>query len=837
MNEFGFDRFTYNAKKILSLSQTIAQDMNSGAVSTEHVLLAILAEKIGVAYEILSSFGIDFERIEIAMNLMWHGSMDLQKNGLSHDLRQALEKAIVVARQNEHFYVGSEHLLFGILSNSDFRAYALIQNIDVNPATIIQQIEHIFVMSTAQMPEKPKEQEVTAGRTVKNKTNSMLNAYAIDLTAEAEGTKLDPTIGREKEISRLTHILTRKTKNNPVLIGDPGVGKTAIVEGLAAKIAFGEVPIKLKGKKIYSIDLGAMVAGTKFRGEFEERIKKLLAEVEKDKNIILFIDELHTIVGAGAAEGSMDASNMLKPALSRGKISCIGATTINEYRKYIEKDAAFERRFQPILVEEPSQEETVAILRGIAPRYEDFHQVKVEEEALLIAAKLAHRYIADRFLPDKAIDLLDEACSAVVIREKVGESEDVKKLEIRLVETIKGKNKAISDQAFEMAAQLRDQELFLKEELDRLRLEKQDIPTEKRARVTTEDIARVVSNWTSIPITKLISSEIHKFSFLEKTLGSRIVGQEEAIINIARAIRRSRSGVGNPVRPIGSFIFLGPTGVGKTELAKVLAQEVYEREDALIKIDMSEFMERHNVSRLVGAPAGYVGYDDGGKLTEAVRKKPYSVVLFDEIEKAHPEVFNMLLQVLEDGYLTDAKGRKVDFKNTIIIMTSNLGMADLSRSATMGFSAKTTREKTLAESDYEQMKNKVLTDSKKYFSPEFLNRVDKIVVFRPLDSIAIGKIVNINLKTLAERVLLEKGIVLEFTAKAKKWLADRGFDPEYGARPIRRLIEAEIENKLAEELIGDRFISGDHIIIDAKTDSLNLEKKKILRNKMDATRS
>ncbi len=833
--DFGFDRFTNNARRILALAQNIAHEMGTEATDTEHALLAILSERIGMAFDLLAGYGVDFERIDMATNFLGSRIADTDANkGVATDLKNALEKALIIARQYGHFYVGSEHLLYGLLSDPNSRARQLIQNIDINPASILQQIENIFQSSAvAQSPESPlpEHQEAMMGAPGSSGSRgkmSMLATYALDLTKEAKEGKLDPTIGRSKEIERVIHVLTRKTKNNPVLIGDPGVGKTAIVEGLATKITRDEVPANLKGKKIYALDLGAMIAGTKFRGEFEERIKRLIQELERDRDAILFIDELHTILGAGAAEGSMDASNMLKPALSRGKITCIGATTLDEYRKYVERDTAFERRFQPIIVEEPTLEDTIKILEGIQERYEDYHQILIESHAIILAARLAHRYIADRFLPDKAIDLLDEACSAVVIREKVGENEELKKMEQRLEETTKGKDKAIADQAFEVAASLRDQEKFLQDEIEKIKTTKRDIPQNKRARVDSEDIARVVHSWTGVPMTKLVESDKNKFAHLEKILSRRIIGQEEAIAVIAQAIRRSRAGIGNPKRPIGSFIFLGPTGVGKTELAKVLAQEVYERDDALVKIDMSEFMEKHNVSRLIGAPAGYVGYEDGGRLTEAIRKKPYSIILFDEIEKAHPEVFNILLQIFEDGQLTDAKGRKVDFRNTTLILTSNLGINELSRAASMGFKAEGDSAIKIAEENYEKMKEKVLEKMKKSFNPEFLNRIDDVVVFRPLTQKDIATIVAINLEDLASRVAREKGIILDISKKAKDWIAVRGFDPEYGARPIRRLIEHEIETRLAEGIVKGEFKEKDKIKIDIKKDAVFLEKKKTL---------
>jgi len=832
MEIFGFDRFSNNAKQVLSAAQEIAQRTGSNVIDTDHVLLSILQKKSGTAYDVLLSFGVDFERIEMVSNFMPINDIHLKKGtGISDDLKYALEQAILIARKNNHFYLGTEHLLYGILLNQGFLAYQMIQNLDVKPELIKKNLEELFKTSAQAMQGGELDGD-TGIDGVKKHKGTALEKYTVDLTEEAFSGKLDPIVGREKEIERVVHILSRRTKNNPVLIGDPGVGKTAIVEGLAQRIITGDVPVKLKNKKIYSLDLGSLIAGTKFRGEFEDRLKKLLNELEKDRSSILFIDEVHTIIGAGSAEGSLDASNMLKPSLSRGRITCIGATTVDEYRKNIEKDAAFERRFQTVLVEEPSIEDTVQILKGIAKNYEDFHQVVVEPEAITLAAKLSHRYIADRFLPDKAIDLLDEASSSVVIREKVGEDEGIKKLEIKLKNTLEGKNEAIKNQDFELAAELRDQENFIKEEIEKRRLSRADIPRENRVIVTIHDIARVVSIWTGIPVSKLIESDKNRFTHLEEILKKRIVGQDEAISSISQAIRRSRAGIANPNRPIGSFIFLGPTGVGKTELAKVLASEIYERDDALIKIDMSEFMERHNVSRLIGAPAGYIGYDDGGKLTEQVRKKPYSIILFDEIEKAHPEVFNLLLQILEDGYLTDAKGRRVDFRNTVIILTSNIGINDFSRVASMGFRAEGVNGSTGSPlEEYDKIKTTVLDQMKKKFNPEFLNRLDNIIVFKPLGQKEIIQIVAINLQELKTRVLAEKNIKLEFSKKLVDWIASNGYDPEYGARPVRRLIANEVEDKLASQIISGGIEEGESVRIDYKNNKVVFEKKKVLIKK------
>ncbi len=629
-------------------------------------------------------------------------------------------------------------------------------------------------------------------------------------------------IGRIREIERLIQILNRRTKNNPVLIGEPGVGKTAIVEGLAHKITSGEVPDSLHKKRILTLDLASMVAGTKYRGEFEEMIKKIIDEAKKNQDIILFIDEFHTVISAGAAEGALDAANILKPALSRGEIQCIGATTLEEYRKYIEKDAALERRFQPIKVEEPSLEETIEILGGIKKNYEDFHSITITSEALAAAAKLSKRYISDRFLPDKAIDLIDEAASKSKIK-RIEFPKEIKELQKDLEKIISKKEKAVSGQDFEKAAEMRDLEISVLEKIKKLKTENIDKKSQKPVKITEEDIAEVVSSWTGIPITRLVEVETKRLLNLDKILKERIIGQDEAVQTIAQAIRRSRTGISDTRRPIGSFIFLGPSGVGKTELAKVLAKYVFETEDALVKLDMSEFMERHNVSRLIGAPPGYVGYEESGKLTEAVRRKPYAVILLDEIEKAHPDVFNILLQILEDGYLTDAKGKRVDFKNTIIIMTSNIGVAELNRQAFVGFQADTHDEKKKAENRYKEIKKSILGRLKDNFRPEFLNRIDRIIVFRPLDKNDIRKIVDLQVSDLQER-LLEHKTKIKITTKAKDLLAKNGFDPENGARPLRRVIQNIIEDELAERMLTSEIHEGDTIKIDLKDEKITFQK-------------
>jgi len=814
-----FDKFTDNAKRALINAQEIAGEIGLGYIGTEHLLLGLLEVRGSLAAEILSGFGIDPDKIEITMSLMQSGRRE-SGFGLSANAKRALEEAMAVAQGFRHLAVGSEHILYGLLSNRENEAYNLIKNLDVDPERIKAQIQYILKQNTPQQGDLA----AAGGGKREGSRTPALDYFATDLTNLASQDKLDPVIGRNREIARVIQILGRRTKNNPVLLGEPGVGKTAIVEGLAERISKGDVPQTLIGKRILMLDLTLIVAGTKYRGEFEERIKKVIEETEANPNIIIFIDELHTIIGAGSAEGSLDAANILKPALSRGRLRCIGATTLEEYRKHIEKDSALERRFQPVIVDEPSVEDTIEILKGIQERYAEHHQVNFEDKALEAAARLSKRYIPDRFLPDKAIDLIDEAASMVRIKKSEGGSSKIKELERKLQMTISGKEKAVGQGNYELAASLRDQENYLREELDRVREGKIQIDKKDRPSVLEEDIAFVVANWTGIPVTRLVEGEAKKFSELEAALKKRIVGQDEAVEAVAKAIRRSRMGISNPKRPIGSFIFLGPTGVGKTELAKVLASEIFEKEDAIVKIDMSEFMERHNVSRLVGAPAGYIGYEEGGRLTEEIRRKPYSVLLLDEIEKAHPDVFNMLLQILEDGVLTDAKGKKVDFKNTVIIMTSNIGMDVLNRAAEIGFRAENERERKEASKNYEEMKDYVLRELKNKFKPELLNRLDKIIVFRSLEPRDIEKIVDINLTDLSKRLFADHQIVLKVSKKAKDWIAKNGYSPEFGARPAKRVIQTSIEDPLAEAMVLDKIKTGDTIRVELVSDKIVLEK-------------
>ncbi len=827
-----FEKFSQNAKKVLVAAQKEARRMGSSYIGTEHLLLGILSQKQSLGAEVLNNFGVRLEKLYLVLEITTRNMAEAKtKTGLSDAAKKSIEKAVDLARHYSHSFVGTEHLLLGLLSQKDSSSTTLIKSIKVDTEKLKDQLKSLFEQSQdfSKFNREPMFAEAgTSGSSFsKDKKQSKtpaLDYFSTDLTRLAREKKLDPVVGRNKEIERLIQILNRRTKNNPVLIGDPGVGKTAIVEGLASKIINSQVPDSLLGKRILAIDLAGMIAGTKYRGEFEERIKKVIEEAKNDAEVILFIDELHTVVGAGAAEGAMDASNILKPALSRGDLQCIGATTGEEYRKYIEKDAALERRFQPIHVKENTVEETIEILKGLRKNYEDFHNVKVTDEAVLAAAKLSKRYVNDRFLPDKAIDLIDEASSRIKIKKGVLPSK-LKSLEDKLKKIIEQKDKAVEAQMYEEAANFRDQEEAIKKQIDK---EKQNNEgyIDSRPRISSSDIAEVVSLQTGIPVTKLIEVESKVFLNLDKVLKTRIIGQDEAVEAIANSIKRSRVGISNPHRPIGSFIFLGPTGVGKTELAKVLAEKVFESEENLVKIDMSEFMEKHNVSRLVGAPPGYVGYEESGKLTESIRRKPYSVVLLDEIEKAHPEVFNILLQILEDGYLTDAKGKKVDFRNTIIIMTSNIGVAELNQQAKIGFQAETKDEKERAQKEYQEMKGKIIENLEDQFRPEFLNRLDKTIVFKPLDQKAIRSIVDLQLSDLEER-LKEKKIILKFDKSAKDLLARLGLDAENGARPLRRVIQNMIEDALAEGMLQGKFKEGDTVKISCKKDGfeLNLAKK------------
>jgi ATP-dependent Clp protease ATP-binding subunit ClpC len=804
-----FDKFTERARKVLQLAQEEAQRFNHNYIGTEHLLLGLVREGEGVAAKVLANLGVDLNKVRSAVEfIIGRGDRTVTGDiGLTPRAKKVIELSVDEARRLNHHYIGTEHLLLGLVREGEGIAAGVLESLGVSLDKVRSQVIYVLNQSSAYSQQESRHATKTP----------VIDQLGMDLTAAARAGKLDPVIGREREIERVIQILSRRTKNNPALIGEPGVGKTAIVEGLAQRIAAGDVPETLIGKRLLTLDIGSLVAGTKYRGEFEERLKKIIEEVKNSGNCILFIDELHTLVGAGAAEGAVDAANILKPSLARGELQTIGATTLDEYRKYIERDAALERRFQPVLVEEPTIEETIEILRGIKERYEQHHRLEISDEAIKAAAELAARYVPDRFLPDKAIDLMDEAASRV--RMQRSSAPPSLRDAIRGLESVQSeKEAAISAQQYELAAELRDREAKLRSRIEKLESGWQSQQGAEKPVVTAEDIAHVVSMWTGIPVMRIAEEESARLLRMEEALRSRVVGQEEAISVVSKAVRRARAGLKDPKRPIGSFIFLGPTGVGKTELARALAEFMFGSEDALIRIDMSEFMERHSVARLVGAPPGYVGYDEGGQLTEAVRRKSYSVILLDEIEKAHPDVFNILLQILDDGRLTDAKGRRVDFRNTIVIMTSNVGAELIRRQSSLGFSVARDEAKTEEEA-YQKMKEKVLGEMKNLFRPEFLNRIDATVVFRSLSRDDIRKIVDLMLQRVRGE-LTEQQIKIEVTDAAKDLLMERGYDPTFGARPMRRAIQNLVEDPLAEALLEGRFKSGDTVLIDRHGDEL-----------------
>ena len=857
MTDNRFDKFTKEAKQALIVAQEKARDSKLNYVGTEHVLLGILTQENSLGASILSSFGVSLENVNLVLKTV--GRMSPVANssqkgwgGLSGFAKKVIEDAVRAAHEFNHTFVGTEHLLFALVCQENTAATVILENMKINPQNIKEQIIQTFEKTKEanranahgnpqtmnpiefflsglhgvlvgnmekeqqgfQKTKKEGKEEEKTSRT------PALDYFTSDIVAECRAGKLTPVIGRAKEIERAISILCRKTKNNPVLIGEPGVGKTAIAEGLAWAIVNEQVPDHMLDKRILSLSLSSVVAGTKYRGEFEERIKQIIDEVASQHNVILFIDELHTVIGAGSAEGSLDAANILKPALSRGRIQVIGASTTSEYRKHIETDAALERRFQPILVQEPTEEETLLILQGLREGLEEHHNLLISDEALKAATELSKRYINDRFLPDKAIDLIDEASSVKRIKSKVN-TDKIRRIQKELGKIIKSKEESVASQDYEHAAELRNRELELLNEIEASKVVK--IPRDKREKVTEEDVARIVSQMTGVPVTRLVKEDVQNLMHLEDALKKRIVGQDEAVLAVSKAIRRSRVGFSDVNRPIGSFIFLGPTGVGKTELVKALAEEVFGDKHALIRIDMSEFMERHNTSRLVGATAGYVGYEEGGQLTEAVRRKPYSVVLFDEIEKAHPDVFNLLLQILEDGRLTDSKGRAVDFKNTIIVMTSNISAKKLTDSAgPIGFNV-SPKELEKAEENYNSLKDDVLSDLKEYFRPEFLNRVDKIVVFNALTHDFIKAIVKLQIQYLQDRIK-NKNLTLELSPGALEHLATISYDRQFGARLVRRKVQEFIEDPLTMRFLEGGFKEGDTIQIVKKNEGLDLKK-------------
>ncbi|OXM83158.1 ATP-dependent protease ATP-binding subunit ClpC [Paenibacillus rigui] len=804
-----FGRFTERAQKVLSLAQEEAVRLGHNNIGTEHILLGLIREGDGIAAKALVALGLGLEKIQDEVEaLIGRGQEQPTNIAYTPRAKKVIELSMDEARKLGHTYVGTEHILLGLIREGEGVAARVLNNLGVSLNKARQQVLQLLGSSEVV--------STNHGNTA-NVNTPTLDGLARDLTAYAKDGNLDPVIGRSKEIERVIQVLSRRTKNNPVLIGEPGVGKTAIAEGLAQKIINNEIPETLRDKRVMTLDMGSVVAGTKYRGEFEDRLKKIMDEIRQAGNIILFIDELHTLIGAGGAEGAIDASNILKPALARGELQCIGATTLDEYRKYIEKDAALERRFQPITVDQPSPEEAIQILHGLRDRYEAHHRVKITDEAIEQAVKLSDRYITDRFLPDKAIDLIDEASSKVRLRSYTVPP-DLKKLENKLEDIRKEKDAAVQSQEFEKAASLRDTEQKLREELDSTKNEWKEKQGRTDSEVTPDDIAQVVASWTGIPVVKLAEEETERLLKMEEILHDRVIGQDEAVKAVSRAIRRARAGLKDPKRPMGSFIFLGPTGVGKTELARALAESLFGDDNAVIRIDMSEYMEKHSTSRLVGAPPGYVGYEEGGQLTEKVRRKPYSVVLLDEIEKAHPEVFNILLQVLEDGRLTDSKGRTVDFRNTLIIMTSNVGADTIKKNSSLGFTAAHDAGK-----DYSNMKDKVMGELKKSFRPEFLNRIDEIIVFHSLEQEHIAQIVTLMADDLRKR-LKEQEVDFVLTDQAKAFLAKEGFDPTYGARPLRRAIQKHIEDRLSEELLRGQISKGDTLTIDEKDGELTVER-------------
>ncbi|MDA8229221.1 MAG: ATP-dependent Clp protease ATP-binding subunit [Desulfitobacterium hafniense] len=809
-------RFTEKALKVLVLAKEEAKKMGHKVVGTEHLLLGLILEGEGIAAKALVGIGVELDKVKAQIQEVAGVGQPVEGEiGFTPRVKKVLELANEEARRQGVTYVGTEHLLLGLILEGEGIAARILANVGVSPEKIWKQVIKLLGGEPEEV-QMPQPGSVHAGKNMPPSNTPTLNEFGRDLTLQAKERKLDPVVGREKEIERVIQVLSRRTKNNPVLIGEPGVGKTAIAEGLAQRIVDNKVPEILLNKRVVTLDLSAVVAGSKYRGEFEERLRKVMEEIRVAGNIIIFIDELHTLIGAGAAEGAIDAANILKPALARGEIQCVGATTIDEYRKYIEKDPALERRFQPINVGEPTPEEAISILRGLRDRYEAHHRTKITDEAIEAAVRLSDRYITDRFLPDKAIDLMDEAASRVRLASFTAPP-DLKSLEAEVEKLKKEKEEAVLTQEFEKAAKIRDEEQKLREQLSEQRTIWQNKRDTDKSVVTAEEIAQIVSSWTGIPVKKLAEEETERLLKLENILHQRVIGQDEAVTAVSRAVRRARAGLKDPKRPIGSFIFLGPTGVGKTELARALAEALFGDEDALVRIDMSEYMEKHAVSRLVGAPPGYIGHDESGQLTEAVRRKPYSVILLDEIEKAHPEVFNILLQVLEDGRLTDTKGKTVDFRNSVIIMTSNVGASFLRKEA-MGFAALRNEE-----AEYKNMRSNVMEQLKKTFRPEFLNRVDELVVFHSLQADALREVAGILMKSVNKR-LKEQGYDLQVEQSALDLIAKEGNDPTYGARPLRRAIQRLIEDSLSEKILEGVFKPGDNIKVEAEGEQMRFSK-------------
>lgn len=815
------EKFTRQAKAALKLAESTARSWKHSYIGTEHILVGLLDEQEGTAGKILEEFGVDREKLEslITKLIAPSGVPVAEKSaGYSPRAQKVREQAVKEAEKQKEDLAGTEHLLLAMLKETDCVGTRLLYTMGVNIQKLYSAVLAAAGIDTNAIPEElqmPKNQKGKQGS-----TTPTLDQYSRDLTAMAADGNLDPVVGRDKEIARLIQILSRRTKNNPCLVGEPGVGKTAIVEGLAQRIISSMVPESVKNKRVVVLDLSGMVAGSKYRGEFEERIRNVINEVRSNQGILLFIDELHTIIGAGGAEGALDASNILKPSLSRGEIQLIGATTLEEYRKYIEKDAALERRFQPVTVEEPSEEETIEILKGLRPYYEKHHGVVIEDSALEAAVKMSERYINDRFLPDKAIDIIDEAASKV----RLGGyrmAPEVDAMELELHEIQKDKEKAVKQADLSLAKELQARQREIETEISKYKEKEERRNKRKKISVTEASVADIISDWTKIPVQRLTEGETKRLARLEKELHKRVIGQEEAVKAVAQAVKRGRVGLKDPNRPIGSFLFLGPTGVGKTELSKALAEAVFGSEQAMIRVDMSEYMEKHSVSKLIGSPPGYVGYDEGGQLSEKVRRNPYSVVLFDEVEKAHPDVFNVLLQVLDDGHITDSTGRVVDFKNTVIIMTSNAGAENIVAPKSLGFASSSTDEQV-----HDNMKSKVMDEVKRIFKPEFINRIDDIIVFHMLKKEQIGQIVDIMMKTVNDRIMEQMKLSVELDDEAKAYIVDKGYDAKYGARPLRRTIQNEIEDELAERILEGKIKAGNKVLVTVKDKKLDFVLKR-----------